>query len=90
MLDSKRRYLRPLAAVALLAAGVLGGGLLQHWLPTPQLLPNTSENDGSDAVAFIVFAVGFSTWIALGIDGLQGIVWVVAAVVIGLGIGVAL
>lgn len=61
----------PILVAVFAVAGALLAALVTHRLPSPVILPNRRENDGSLALAFVVFGVPISGWLLWIIGGIR-------------------
>lgn len=72
--------------VLLAVAGVAAAALISHALPHPVALPNNRENDGSLALAFVIFTVPLASWVAWRIARVRGGLLAISAFCTGLGV----
>ena len=86
-------YLRGLALISFVVfviAGLLIAGFAWHRLPTPAVPPDTQENDGSTALAFVVFTVPPTTWLLWALGRRMAVLIAIGTGVVGFGVGAAL
>jgi len=86
-------YLRGLVLISFavfVIAGLLIAGFAWHRLPTPAVPPDTQENDGSTALAFVVFTVPPTTWLLWALGRRMAVLIAIGTGVVGFGVGAAL
>lgn len=74
------------AMVLLAGAGVAVAALISHVLPHPVALPNNRENDGSLALAYVIFIAPLASWVAWRIGRVRGGLLALVAFCAGLGV----
>jgi hypothetical protein len=87
---TRESFVNPLlaaSALALFAGGGCVAALVFQALPSPVLLPNSQENDGSTAIAFLVFVLPFSLWFLLYWKRRTGLAVALTMFSAGFGIG---